>query len=84
MQIPDGVNYIEFYIKAKAKGIKIKSNYKGVYVGRRNNNKDIVWKVLVRINGKQINVTFPFTKEGELQAYEKYRSLKKEKESLTQ
>lgn len=42
MIIPEGVNQIEFYKAAKAKGIKIGSRYKGVHVTTRNDN-DICW-----------------------------------------
>ena len=72
MVIPSGVNQIEFFKAAKAKGISVTSRYKGVHA-HPNGSKDINWvaqkseKGTTRYIGK-----FPFTEQGELIAHLAY------------
>ena len=70
MLIPEGVNFIDFYIAAKKKNIMIQSKFRGVCVGDINGN--IVWRVYIMRNGKKTSKRFPFTKEGEILAGQWY------------
>lgn len=79
MIIPSGVNFIEFYKAAKAKGILIKSRYKGVCVGTANKDNDITWKLQLQKNGVITNKHYPFTEQGELQSAQHYQRLKNAK-----
>lgn len=70
VNIPDGVDQVEFYKECKAKKLSVKSKYRGVTLSVI--HKSPYW--LARYNSKYIG-RFPFTEEGEKRArlaYVKY------------
>jgi hypothetical protein len=72
MNIPEGVNWLEFYKTATKQGVKITSRYIGVYCNI-NNNGAPSWMARYQGGGKSVFLgRFQFTKEGELAASKKY------------
>lgn len=78
MIIPEDVNFKEFYLQAISKGIKITSKYAGVSI-YLNKNGQLWWTASIRINGnlkaKHLG-SFPFTKNGEIEAAEAYSNIR--------
>jgi hypothetical protein len=69
MKIPESItNYKEFYIAAKKKGISISSRYVGVRVLK--GRSQVYWAA--QYNSKHLG-SFPFTKEGEIDASNRYK-----------
>ena len=77
MNIPEGVNFIEFYKAAQAKGVQISSRYNGVCAGKTNRGRDVCWRAIWMINGVSKSKKFPFTKHGELAAHQYYMKMRK-------
>jgi hypothetical protein len=75
MTIPEHVNFTEFYYKATQKGIHVTSRYAGVCVSEDKSRRLLFWKTSFRDNGAQIQIYFPFTKDGEIKAHKKYLKL---------
>lgn len=67
MQVPKGVNYLEFWLAAKQKNVKVHSQFIGVSVTV--NHGSPAWAARYQSNGKvMLFKRFPFTEDGEVQA----------------
>ncbi len=75
MTIPSGSNHIMFYLSCKAKGVKVRSKFIGVYLNL--NNKSPSWMARLQGADKLYFERFPFNEQGEIDASKAYLNFHK-------
>jgi hypothetical protein len=72
MKIPEGVNQLDFYHKAREKGVHLESRYPGVYLMEVGGKPH--WRAQAYDGPRKVNLgTFPLDEVGERTAALKYQ-----------